>query len=207
MKKRMVSVFLTSLCLNAAMGAEVGGVKATLHDPWDGKADVVYEAGCGIAYYRASLPKGGLYTFAVPEGVRCQVWTEDGLSSVARQAVYSGFRFFTVDTTRQKAATADCYVQIEGSVGQMTSLYTVEGDYLAEVATFKLFFNPQGGTCGETARRVTCGDEIGKLPVPVRNGWKFDGWYTAATGGVKVGPATLMVGFDVDLYAHWQYLR
>lgn len=78
---------------------------------------------------------------------------------------------------------------------------------LAEVATFKLFFNPQGGTCGETARRVTCGDEIGKLPVPVRNGWKFDGWYTAVMGGVKVGPATLMVGFDVDLYAHWQYLR
>ncbi|MBP3397334.1 MAG: InlB B-repeat-containing protein, partial [Alphaproteobacteria bacterium] len=43
------------------------------------------------------------------------------------------------------------------------------------------------------------------LPTPTRNGYTFNGWYTAASGGTKVGDAgaTYTPTASVTLYAHW----
>ena len=41
------------------------------------------------------------------------------------------------------------------------------------------------------------------MPEPTRNGYVFDGWYTAATGGRRVTPATIITD-NVTFYAHWQ---
>ena len=43
----------------------------------------------------------------------------------------------------------------------------------------------------------------GTLPTPVRSGYTFLGWFTAATGGAKVTSATL-IDKNMTLYAHWQ---
>lgn len=43
---------------------------------------------------------------------------------------------------------------------------------------------------------------IGSLPTPTRSGYNFDGWYTAATGGIKITETTT-VTTDITLYAHW----
>lgn len=40
------------------------------------------------------------------------------------------------------------------------------------------------------------------LPTPVRSGYRFLGWYTAASGGTKVD-SSYVVNADVTLYAHW----
>ena len=44
--------------------------------------------------------------------------------------------------------------------------------------TFTLTFDANGGTVEETSRLVSCGVELGELPVPVREGYRFEGWYT-----------------------------
>ena len=43
------------------------------------------------------------------------------------------------------------------------------------------------------------------LPTPTRSGYSFDGWYTAASGGTKVGNggASYTPTGNVTLYAHW----
>lgn len=43
---------------------------------------------------------------------------------------------------------------------------------------------------------------IGSLPTPTRSGYGFDGWYTAANGGIKITETTT-VNTDITLYAHW----
>lgn len=40
------------------------------------------------------------------------------------------------------------------------------------------------------------------LPTPTRNGYNFDGWYTASSGGNKVS-STYTPNSDIALYAHW----
>ena len=46
------------------------------------------------------------------------------------------------------------------------------------------------------------GFELGALPVPVREGYVFAGWFTAAEGGECVSASTI-VAEDVRYYAHW----
>lgn len=46
--------------------------------------------------------------------------------------------------------------------------------------------------------------EIGELPVPSRDYYTFDGWYTDADGGDKVTAKTVVTSpTDFTLYAHW----
>lgn len=68
--------------------------------------------------------------------------------------------------------------------------------------TYTLTFDANKGTVSEASREASCGDEIGTLPVPNRDYYTFDGWYTAETDGEKVTEKT---AFDTDMtiYAHW----
>lgn len=43
---------------------------------------------------------------------------------------------------------------------------------------------------------------LGTLPTPTRSGYRFDGWYTEATGGTQVTASTTMSG-NMIIYAHW----
>lgn len=65
--------------------------------------------------------------------------------------------------------------------------------------------NANGGTVSPSSVTVTNGDAYGTLPEPVRSGYRFDGWFTASSGGTLVTADTLVNkpnGMDA-LYAHW----
>ena len=47
------------------------------------------------------------------------------------------------------------------------------------------------------------GGKLSSLPTPTRDGYTFDGWYTAASGGTKVTTSTELSS-DTTLYAHWK---
>lgn len=42
----------------------------------------------------------------------------------------------------------------------------------------------------------------GTLATPTRSGYKFDGWYTAASGGTKITTSTV-ISKNTTVYAHW----
>lgn len=78
---------------------------------------------------------------------------------------------------------------------------TVNAEY-----TVKFDLNDSKGegraVCDETSRTVKDGNSYGTLPVPSREGYDFDGWYTSSTGGSEVTSST-KAGSNATVYAHW----
>lgn len=65
-------------------------------------------------------------------------------------------------------------------------------------------FDPNGGNVSEDKRLVQYDKTYDSLPTPTRNGYTFDGWYTAVDGGVKVTTKSKVDSEeDYSLYAHW----
>lgn len=69
-------------------------------------------------------------------------------------------------------------------------------------------FNANGGTVSPTSMTVYYGSTYGNLPVPTRQGYGFDGWYTEATGGTQVTASTSVPWKSQSqstypIYAHW----
>lgn len=72
------------------------------------------------------------------------------------------------------------------------------------VNTYVVTFDAQGGSVTPASKSVTYGQPYGSLPVPVRAGYRFDGWFTVATGGTQVTAETVVtVTAAQTLYAHW----
>ena len=69
---------------------------------------------------------------------------------------------------------------------------------------YTVTFNGNNGTPSSQLIKVDGGTPIGaKLPSdPVRSGWRFTGWWTAASGGTKVDSQTIVNG-DFTAYAQW----
>lgn len=69
---------------------------------------------------------------------------------------------------------------------------------------YTLYFDANGGTCNTDSKVVTYGDLYGELPVPVREGYSFTGWYTASINGTrKMSSDVYEVAGDSMLFAHW----
>lgn len=53
-------------------------------------------------------------------------------------------------------------------------------------------------------KNVKYNKPVGNLPEPTLTGWKFDGWYTAVTGGTKFTSDTKYLNTEnIVLYPHW----
>lgn len=73
-----------------------------------------------------------------------------------------------------------------------------------QAKTYTITFNPNGGTVNTPSKQVAYGSAYGTLPKPVRAGYTFKGWYTAAEGGTKVTASTVLTErADQTVYAHW----
>lgn len=74
-----------------------------------------------------------------------------------------------------------------------------------EPDTYTVSFHANGGAVGTGSKNVVFGSAYGELPAPVRTGYTFLGWYTAANGGGKVTAETVMTtAGGHTLYAQWK---
>ena len=82
--------------------------------------------------------------------------------------------------------------------------YIVSPDYEAQVKTYRVCLDANGGTAAISQKTVAEGGVYGVLPRPVREGYRFDGWYTEPVGGTLVSMGTpWRQTADQTLYAHW----
>ena len=66
-----------------------------------------------------------------------------------------------------------------------------------------LTLNPQNGSDTSTVS-TSIGGQISSLSTPTRSGYRFDGWFTAASGGSALSfPYTHGQSANFNLYAHW----
>lgn len=65
-------------------------------------------------------------------------------------------------------------------------------------------FNANGGTVTPGSKTAYLSDTYGSLPTPTRDGYTFNGWYSAKSGGVKVSSnTTITTPSGHSLYAQW----
>ena len=70
--------------------------------------------------------------------------------------------------------------------------------------SFIVHFDAAGGSTGTSQIRAYCGRAIGQLPVPTKEYYTFEGWYTSASGGSRVtNNSNYYVANDITVYAHW----
>lgn len=72
----------------------------------------------------------------------------------------------------------------------------------ASAATYAIAFDANGGTPTPAAISRDSGTPYGALPAVTRDGYLFEGWFTAPSGGTQASDTTLAMG-DATLYAHW----
>ena len=66
-------------------------------------------------------------------------------------------------------------------------------------------FDPNGGVVNPTDAITNIYGRLTNLPTPTRSGsYRFDGWYTAAEGGIMVTTEAVFTE-DATIYAHWSY--
>ena len=97
----------------------------------------------------------------------------------------------------------DCFVRgyvIYKVDGKENILYA---DPVEVPDTYLLCFDANGGKCTETSREVNANEAIGELPIPIKDYFKFTGWYTE--DGQKVSEKNTFSGKEfVKLIATWE---
>ena len=89
--------------------------------------------------------------------------------------------------------------------GSLVPLPDPDPDPDPEVETWTVVFNPNGGEfedADDAEREVEKGTAVGELPVPVRTGYSFGGWWTAKTKGTKITASTKITK-NATYYARW----
>ena len=73
-----------------------------------------------------------------------------------------------------------------------------------EKVEYTVTYNANGGSVSPAS--ATYQGTALALPTPTRTGYKFNGWYTAASGGTKIGDAgaTYVPSANITLYAQWE---
>ncbi|MBQ2895271.1 MAG: DUF4214 domain-containing protein [Oscillospiraceae bacterium] len=75
--------------------------------------------------------------------------------------------------------------------------------YTGDTWSRLVFFDPNGGDCGESVRVLAEGQSIGPLPAPSWGSNTFMGWYSAPSGGSLIGAGHAVGSGSTVLYARW----
>ena len=68
--------------------------------------------------------------------------------------------------------------------------------------SYTVTFDPNDGTVSPTSAKTGTDGKLDSLPTPTRDGYTFDGWYTAATGGTAVAAGNVYTA-NTTIYARW----
>ena len=140
-----------------------------------------------------------------------------GSSTPAKQTQYYGKAVTLAKAISHANATTATYTVTYNYNGSGASATTAKASTVRKY-TFYRWKNTAGTNyeagksytvTGNTTMTAqwTASDTQGKvtLPTPTRTGYSFSGWYTAASGGTKVGAggASYTPSASITLYAHW----
>lgn len=110
-------------------------------------------------------------------------------------------------TCTQKATLSDGrirYFFVSGDGKNLWFDYTSGMSVPDNNVSYTVSFDANGGSVFQSSKVVTPGQKYGDLPMPSRNGYIFDGWFTTASGGVQITAAsTVSLTSNRTLYAHW----
>lgn len=70
---------------------------------------------------------------------------------------------------------------------------------------YTIIFDANGGTVNSASLTADANGKLSSLPTPSRNGYTFNGWFTAPSGGTQITTAFVFTE-SITLYAQWTYV-
>ncbi len=131
-----------------------------------------------------------------------------GTVSPTSKMVLLGEKYGTLPTPTNRTKYRFTRWTLDGKTIDENSIVTATSDHTLYAqwapTTLTITFNANGGSVSTSSKSVTYGAAYGTLPTPTRTGFTFDGWYTAANGGLQITNSTIVnLGANQTLYAHW----
>ncbi|MFA7078250.1 MAG: InlB B-repeat-containing protein, partial [Syntrophomonas sp.] len=74
----------------------------------------------------------------------------------------------------------------------------------ADSTTYTVTFNPNGGNVSPAGAETGADGKLTSLPTPTRSKYRFDGWFTAVSGGTQITTDYVFTA-NTTIYAHWTY--
>ena len=169
---------------------------------------------------RSTYQKDGTGTYHLIDFKFSYVKPAHECGNGSNQAVYDGAddAMYTSNMTSQnthataaekKTVTMSISIYNTGIVsynalggGEYLRFYNTSATFNLSKRDAVLTYNANGGSVSTAAKTLKDRDKYGTLPTPTKSGSRFDGWYTAATGGTKVSENNVICG-NTTIYAHW----
>ena len=167
-------------------------------------------SGTAGTYNTSNYTESSSYTYIAPKGTTLTLASIYTVPSGASSSSFKGISTGSPSTTATTVSTT----------APTLSSNTTYGLWF-DRASYTVTFNVNNGntwtssTCTGTGmvfasssssctKSVTNGSTYGTLPIPIRTGYTFDGWYTASSGGTKItSSSTASITANQNLYAHW----
>ncbi len=131
----------------------------------------------------------------------------DGSTLLEEQVAYDTMPEYSGEKPTKPRDTEYSYVfnnVWQPAITKVTGNASYTAQFEAVTNGYTISFDSRGGS---DVHEITkdYNKEIGTLPIPTFDGYTFDGWYTAVTGGDKLTETT-KVTEDKTYYAHWSVI-
>lgn len=118
--------------------------------------------------------------------------------------IQNGIIAYALNQMTWKAGSKKVTLRVAGASTKLS--FTAK--YTDTVKRVRIAFAPNGGRVSSGSKTVICGKTYGALPTPTRRGYTFAGWYTAKSGGSRIGSSSVVrTTKNQTLYARWKLIK
>lgn len=133
-----------------------------------------------------------------------EVSTDNASYPPSISGIQNGIIAYALNQMTWKAGGKKVTLRVAGASTKLS--FTAK--YTDTVKRVRIAFAPNGGRVSSGSKTVICGKTYGALPTPTRRGYTFAGWYTAKSGGSRIGSSSVVrTTRNQTLYARWKLVK
>lgn len=133
-----------------------------------------------------------------------EVSTDNSSYPPSISGIQNGIIAYALNQMTWKAGSKKVALRVAGTSTKLS--FTAK--YTDTVKRVRIVFAPNGGRVSSGSKTVICGKTYGTLPTPARRGYTFAGWYTAKSGGSRIGSSSVVrTTKNQTLYARWKLVK
>ena len=133
-----------------------------------------------------------------------EVSTDNASYPPSISGIQNGIIAYALNQMTWKAGSKKVTLRVAGASTKLS--FTAK--YTDTVKRVRIAFALNGGLVSSGSKTVICGKTYGALPAPARRGYTFAGWYTAKSGGSRIGSSSVVrTTRNQTLYARWKLVK
>lgn len=133
-----------------------------------------------------------------------EVSTDNASYPPSISGIQNGIIAYALNQMTWKAGSKKVALRVAGTSTKLS--FTAK--YTDTVKRVRIVFAPNGGRVSSGSKIVICGKTYGTLPTPAKRGYTFAGWYTAKSGGSRIGSSSVVrTTKNQTLYARWKLVK